>query len=82
MLAEPTDNFSGAFVRREYGIEDVLDVLIANDECKPLEEAHAGDAEGGQMQGIAECEGGVAENFKGQMEARGHFALIVGGLGA
>ena len=82
MVAEPAYDVSGAFIGREHGIENVLDVVLANDQRDSFEEAHAADFEGGQMQGVAEFEGGIAENLKRQMEARGHFALIVGGLGA
>jgi len=82
MVAEPAYDLSGAFVGREDGIEDVFDVAIANDQGEALEEAHAGDVEGRQMEGVGEFEGGIAENFEGKIEARRHFALIAGGLGA
>ncbi len=56
----------------------MLDLAIAYDQRQTLDQPRAVGLEGWKAQRVRELEAGVAQNFKGQMQALGHLALIFG----
>src|ERR1700730_5269413 len=53
MIPEPLQHLIGAFIRRKYRIQDMLDASIPNDHCQPLQKPHAAHHKSRQSQGVA-----------------------------
>jgi hypothetical protein len=70
----------GVTVRREHGIEDVLDRAIVDDHRQPLVQENAIGDEGGKAQCVPDRELGIGQHREGQVQPVDQFPLVVAGL--
>jgi hypothetical protein len=82
MLRQPGENLIGALAWRKYRIEHGFDFVFVDNQSQALDEAHPSSLEGWKLQSICKSEASIAQDFERQMQAPGHFALIIGCLGA
>src|SRR5205807_8566404 len=77
---EPGDDLCSILVRRKYRIEDLGYHIVVDHERHALEQRHAGNREGRELDGARELELGVGEDRERQMQPLGGLPLIAGGL--
>jgi hypothetical protein len=53
-FVKPTDDFIRIFVRRKYGIENVLNQSITYNERQPFDQCHSFDLKDGKVYGFSE----------------------------
>ena len=79
---QPGKDFIGIFIRREDGIENLGDLAAFDDPRHAFHQALPVIFKGGEPEGVDQFEFGVAQDFKGQVDALDEFFLIFGALGA
>src|SRR5712692_157689 len=75
--AQPVEHLLRALVGREHGIENVLHLTAEEHQREALQERHARDLEGGQLERALESQPGVAEHLERQAQPPGHLALVL-----